>query len=328
MATLLGLKSKLPVAGVIGCAGGFLEGFPPVKNLPFAWFGTVGDQDFNYVEMKRLDRTLGALGARHALAIFPGPHQWAPKDIATEALEFLALDEMRSGRAPRDPERLATLVGRAQARARTADEAGRTLEALRRHERLARELDGLADLAPVNQRLFALRAAKEVQKIAKDDETLDDQDFRLMGKIEAALQAALAGKDPSPPKRLYADLDIPAQKARLENGRTEAEKASARRILSALFVRTSAYLATEYRAANDPARAAFVLTIATEIRPRDPIALYNLACARSVQGEKAKALEALKRALDAGLERSTQIDSDPDLAPLRDLPAFRMLVGP
>ena len=33
--------------------------------MRFAFFGTVGNLDFNYGEMRRLDRTLGSLGAAH-----------------------------------------------------------------------------------------------------------------------------------------------------------------------------------------------------------------------------------------------------------------------
>ncbi len=86
------------------------------------------------------------------------------------------------------------------------------------------------------------------------------------------------------------------------------------------------YLANEYRTAGDPARAALALTIATEIRPRDANALYDLACARAVQGETSKALDALGRSLEAGFSPLSHLETDPDLATLRQLPAYRELV--
>jgi len=326
LAALLGLKSKLPFAGVIGCGGGFLEGFPPEKGLRFSWFGTAGEDDFNYVEMKRLDRTLGDLGAAHGLAVFAGGHAWPPASVAAEALDFLEVQEIRRSPAPRDATRIGALLARRLAVARGDDEAGRTLDALRRYEALARDFEGLSDLAAVRARLDELRTSKEVKRLAKEDEKRDERDFRLMGKLEGALRAALDDGDPPLPKKLFVDLQIPDLKIRAEGSTEPGERASARRLLNALFVRTSFYLANEYRTAGDPARAALALTIATEIRPRDAAALYDLACARAVQGQTSKALEALKRSLEAGFTPLSHLETDPDLAALRPLPAYRELV--
>ncbi|HSD72846.1 MAG TPA: hypothetical protein VLE54_08640, partial [Thermoanaerobaculia bacterium] len=77
-ACLLAQKMAGRVAGVIACGGGFADGSPPEKGMPFAVFGTVGNVDFNYGEMRRLDRRLAKLGARHRLAVFDGPHSWCP----------------------------------------------------------------------------------------------------------------------------------------------------------------------------------------------------------------------------------------------------------
>jgi tetratricopeptide (TPR) repeat protein len=53
---------------------------------------------------------------------------------------------------------------------------------------------------------------------------------------------------------------------------------------------------------------------------------YNIACVYSQIGDQAKALEALRRALDLGWSDPTAMERDADLKPLRELPAFKELV--
>ena len=58
----LGSTLKTPIAGVVACGGGFPPETAPSQSIPFVLFGTAGVEDFNYVEMKQLDRTLDELG--------------------------------------------------------------------------------------------------------------------------------------------------------------------------------------------------------------------------------------------------------------------------
>lgn len=55
--------------------------------------------------------------------------------------------------------------------------------------------------------------------------------------------------------------------------------------------------------------------------PKEPIgaiAAYNIACNYALDEEKDKALEWLKKALDAGYDNFDHVESDPDLEPLRE----------
>ncbi|MEM7306430.1 MAG: protein kinase [Planctomycetota bacterium] len=67
------------------------------------------------------------------------------------------------------------------------------------------------------------------------------------------------------------------------------------------------------------------------LRPDDPIASYNLACAFAQLGRSGDALEALGRAVELGYayrERAAELTSaDPDLAPLREDPRFELVLG-
>lgn len=54
---------------------------------------------------------------------------------------------------------------------------------------------------------------------------------------------------------------------------------------------------------------------------------YNLACAYSRSGDKSAALAELNRAVEAGWSSYGHLQGDPDLAPLRDDPAFTELIN-
>ena len=79
------------IAGVIAASAGFPDG-KPLKRVPFAVFGTAGTEDFNYIEMRDLDRTLTT---PHRVAIFEGGHVWLSAELAMEAIEWM---EVRAGR--------------------------------------------------------------------------------------------------------------------------------------------------------------------------------------------------------------------------------------
>ena len=132
------------VAGVIGCGAGFAEGNPPEKNLPFVYFGAVGDKDFNYLEMRALDATLAKLKTTHRLAVFDGPHRWPPADVCLRAVEWMEREAMRAGLRPRDEALLgAWLDGEAKAAAalEAAGKKGRGARALPRHRGGLRRAD-------------------------------------------------------------------------------------------------------------------------------------------------------------------------------------------
>ena len=75
-------------AGVIGCGGGLPEWLAPPDMAGIPWYGTVGRNDFNYGEMKDLEKELLRLGFPCQLSVFPGKHSWPPTDLAMAAVAW------------------------------------------------------------------------------------------------------------------------------------------------------------------------------------------------------------------------------------------------
>lgn len=58
-----------------------------------------------------------------------------------------------------------------------------------------------------------------------------------------------------------------------------------------------------------------------------PVALYNLACAYALRDDRAAALDALAKAINAGFQSAKPISDDPDLQSLKDDPEFIKLAA-
>lgn len=96
------------LAGVIGCGAGFP--FDPVRSYGFAYIGLVGNEDFNYLEMKRLDRKLQQLEMAHQLIVFDGEHQWpAPEKIE---IALACLKDIRDNKRTDEDKELIELTER------------------------------------------------------------------------------------------------------------------------------------------------------------------------------------------------------------------------
>lgn len=140
-AALAGLAYKGGIAGVVGAGAGFPAEVPPRPGMPFAYFGAVGDEDFNFAEMRALDRRLDEIGAPHRVVVFGGGHRWPPPEVVGEALAWLGA--CASGSCPPEPPPSKETLKR---RKREAEEDARELRAI---AALSEKLDAVLRRDPV-----------------------------------------------------------------------------------------------------------------------------------------------------------------------------------
>lgn len=159
------------IAGVIASSAG-LPDARPRTTLPFAVVATAGSEDFNYLEMHRLDRVLTS---PHRLLGFEGGHEPPPAAVATEAIEWLEVTAAATGRAERDESMLAAIWDAWLTRARAA------ATALERWERLRAAADAfrtLRDVTSVDQEAATIGgdpATREAQARARADLELEQR---------------------------------------------------------------------------------------------------------------------------------------------------------
>ena len=219
----LGTKS---IAGVIASSAGYPDS-QPRASVPFAVFGTAGTEDFNYIEMRQLDRKLTS---PHFLAVFNGGHTLPPDDVAFDAIEWMELQAMRSGRRGRDE----TLIGRIleKRRAGLAAAAG-PAETMYLLQALVADFDGLADVPAEARRAAELSRQPAVRKALERARDADDAEGRMLREIYE-LEARL-GRDEEREPAIMMLRDRLSRLSRKATVEAETpERAQARRVLRSI----------------------------------------------------------------------------------------------
>ena len=327
-ATAIASWLKDQIVGVIGCGAGLAVGLEPSSSLPFIYYGTVGKEDFNYPEMKQLDRALTASGLTHHIEVFEGGHNWAPPDVCLKAIEWMELQAMKSRRRPLDASFIDRLLKTAEDAARTDESNGRAYEAYIAYSEIAIEYKGLRDVSEFEKKAAALKDSKPVkQAVAKERDQENEQARRSNELFDLKAKALRTNGDPSTQQPFLIDLKriVSDLKRKSEAKESSPERALAQRVLSQytissfeqsmLLIQTKKYdLAT----AN--------LAIDAEVMPDSPRVWYYLGCAYSLNGDKRRALDALTKAVQRGFSNVQELERNPQLDAIRGEAGFKKIV--
>ncbi len=324
-----GMAYALPgrIAGVIGAGAGFEDSEGPVREKPpFLYFGTIGDRDMNYYEMRSLEEKLAGAKATYRIAYFSGGHEWMPEALARESVAWMELHAMRAGIRPKDDARVASLQQAAFDRARALEAEGRLTEAAAAWAHAAEDFRGFADEAAVRAaeaKAEEIRKSPAVRDAGKEAKKRDARDRAALRTSGTKVRAALAAADPPLPAALSAELGIPALRKKAASDPDPEERLSAQRILANLRAQTSFYLPEQMLEQRDPTRGRMLLSVAAEIDPDNPLVYYNLAAYAARSGDASRAMKDLETAVARGFTRFELIDGDADFDPIRENEIFR-----
>jgi predicted esterase len=164
------------IAGVIASSAGFPDSQPRGR-VDFPIFGTAGTEDFNYLEMRMLDRKLSS---PHFLAVFRGGHALPPDEVAVEAVEWMEVQAMQSGRRSRDEGLTARLLSKRREKIASSTEPAETVYLLRA---VVADFNGLADVAAESKRLDELLRERDVKDALSRDQKADDSEAHALREI-------------------------------------------------------------------------------------------------------------------------------------------------
>jgi poly(3-hydroxybutyrate) depolymerase len=241
---LIAGRNHVEAAGVLASSAGF----PPGEfrdSVPFPVFATAGTDDFNYQEVRTLDRVLK--GPRRVV-IFEGGHAWLPVETATEGIEWMELQGMASGIRPRNQPLIDDLFARRIARADTLKNG---LDLTRELQSIARDFSAFKDVTELNRRAAVLAAQPDTIAALKTER--DDQAHEEESTV--AMLALL--------EELDVDGGIARLKARavplLDQARASSDSSSrriARRVLTTLRASTAGIRNPELQVLLDQISAA------------------------------------------------------------------------
>src|SRR5436190_9940422 len=164
------------IAGVIASSAGYPDSEPRAR-VGFAVFGTAGTDDFNYIEMRLLDRKLKT---PHRLVIFDGGHTLPPDAVAMEAIEWMELQAIKAGRRERDEALIDRLLGRRRAAIASGQAPVDVLHAL---EALVADFEGLRDVSPESRRARELSQRRDVKDALSRERKSDDAEMQALSEV-------------------------------------------------------------------------------------------------------------------------------------------------
>lgn len=237
------------MAGVIASSAGFPPGERNSK-LPFVVFGTAGTEDFNYLEMRQLDEELAS---PHRIVVFQGGHEWLPASLATQAVEWLEIQAMKSGIAPRDEKLIGKVFDERSAEAAAQKTELATFDAA---GGMVRDFEGLRDVSKFAAQVQALQAKKSVLDALNQQHA--DEHFEAQLESELMdLQEGLQDGGEARTASLSQLKDRLTKLAQQAGGAEDnAQRRMARRLLGGVFVDSRAVPDEEYQKFVDGLRPA------------------------------------------------------------------------
>jgi predicted esterase len=325
------LEGRVPA--VIGFGAGLPWGVPAFRiavqqlGTPFSYFGGAGQTDYNYHELRALDRTLDEIGIRHSIEFYPGPHDWPPESQFLRAVEWLELDAIRRGLRTDSTALVARLFAQRLSEAEFALHDGRGYRALLLYRALREDFEGLHDVGRVPQIVDSLAGAPDVQATEARLEELAGEHQRYRDRLGDFVQTVELSTRPMTQEQAVTHLQIERLQQRAENPADTLDMLAALRMLATAFVHTSFYEPRRYFEERDLHRALLMLEVAQAIRPDEASVCYTLARAYAGLGRKGNAVAALESMAASVRLDPDRLERDPHLTALRDYPAFLAFVA-
>lgn len=322
VAVRLGRAQRDALAGVIAVGGRLADEAGVKQAWPFALYGAAGEQDFNHPEMWRLEEPLAANRTPHRIVGFDGGHEWLPKSLAMEALDWFAVRAIADGRRAPDGvvERYRSTVN---ARAEALEAAERPGEALRTWQGLADDLAGAGGSAAAAAHVTRLGAVARrdlanVRKQADRDRAWIDDANASIGVLERVPPPSLS--------ELLGQFEVVTLRKEAA-GTNGARARSASRRLGAVATNAGFYMPERLKALKLFANAVRSYELAAAIDPESPAPHLGLARVHGRTGNRKAALEAIRDAAGRRLRIPRQrLVEDPELAVLVGDPAFEEIL--
>ena len=243
----IALASK-DIAGVIASSAGYPDSRVR-KTLPFPLFATAGTDDFNHLEMRRLDRELSTT---HRLVIFAGGHVWLSSDLALQAVEWMELQSMKAGLKAKNAGDIDRMFA---SRMAAVDVTKNDVDTFRAVRALADDFQGLKDVSAFAARATELGRDARVRAALQGERDEDRREENLLRDIASMATRLTSSDRPAALNELRQQWrDLSAQ---AKNPAESTQRRVARRVLSALSADGTndadyAKIIAEYRLTRSP----------------------------------------------------------------------------
>jgi predicted Zn-dependent protease len=234
---------------------------------------------------------------------------------------------MKEGRKAKDNSLIKNLYEIRKTKAAEMESSGNTARAFQEYLAIASDFDGLLDVSADLAKGSELGSLDTVKQAISDDQRRDKEETEFRMKFASVVQSVQRAADQLPSKqKIDAFLELERLKKAAEDQKDSEEGRHARRLLEAVYVQTSFYLRRNFMEHGEYRKAGLMLDISASIHPEDPDNWYLLACTHALTGEKEKAIQALKSAVEHGFNDVSKLESEYYLNSIREEKEFKKIL--
>jgi dienelactone hydrolase len=316
--------SQCQIAGVIAHGAGYPSSHKPGED-GLLYFFAVGDRDFNWPEVMEIRRQREEQGLRYRVRTFSGPHQWAPVEVMEDAIEWMKLNSMRSGREAPDAAFIDQFFRRMQAEAQAAEKDHDSIPQLMAYRALVSDFSGLKVVAEYERKLESLKKSAELKTALRKEEEQITEQAAIENGILPKLRAFVDGSADDP-AGLGSEVsrEMALVKSQEDHAKNAVQRLVSARAFASLWVEGIESGQMEFELRHfDKAEACFQLMSGVS---EDPWPVLLLAETRTARGNKKQAIKDLREAVRRGLKRPETLEQDDKLQSLKPEAEFQKIV--
>ena len=313
------------IAGVIAHGAGYPNG-ARVEGERLPYFLSVGDQDFNWLEVIGIRREREELGLPYRVQVFAGSHQWAPEAVFEEAVEWMQLKAMQSGSQQRDEAFIDRDWQKTQSQAENARKQGDAMAELNSLRSLVSDFSGLRDVTAYQAQLNELKASATLKEALKKEQEQIATQQSLMDEISPKISSLgkLQGEE-----RMTMRSEILGAMTHLKDegahNKNEQKRLVFARSFNGLWAQGVEAGQAEFEAKH-MATAQDYFQLMGELDD-DPWPALLLAETHTAMGNRKQAIKDLREAVKRGVKRPEVFEKDRNLQALASEADFQKLVA-
>lgn len=314
------------VTGVVGNGAGFSSSVKPSPKLPFVYFGAVGVDDYNYLEMRGLEKSLAENKIAHRVETFSGGYEWLPLEAAERALAWMKLQAMKSGALERDEKFIEEMFRFRVAEIESNLAANRVFESYLSQTAIVRDFNGLRDIEKFEKAVRQAENSKELKKAVQSE----NEQIARQQTVAAELRT-LNEKLSNPEEKIIAKQEIRRLIGNLKktaDSTTDTfERRVSRRALNQAFAENFEAAVFQHKRQKRFEAAIAKLETAVEIYPNSTGAWYELARCLALDGQKKSAIKALEEAVRNNFQNAKLLETEEDLISIRQDEKFQSILS-
>ncbi len=303
------------IAGVVACGGGFPQNTPQI-NQPFALISFVGEKDFNYIELKNLDKELDNTPLLHQLVVFHGKHQWPPVSDIEQAFQWMDVTAMQTKTIPVND----SLVKAVQQQLlKEVDKNGmqdKTIHEYFVYKKLLNFLRGLTNVDAYVTKVQQIQSSDKYAKYIKDEQQSEVDEAHMQQEYIQYL----TDKD-----GLWWRDKVKDMRSIISRDTISPVSLQCQRLLNFLSLAVYMGASRSFNSPDDVATGHF-LDLYALVDPTNPEHSYLFAGLYARENNPDKALSSLKDAIKLGFSDLKRMETDQNLVSIKDKPEFKELV--